>query len=69
MWAPEIHPVNGTFYVYFSGRCPDTGHHAIGVAISSSGGPFGPYKDYGSPIIQDTSEVIDVTWFKDPRYI
>lgn len=50
LWAPEIHVVNGTYYVYFSAHNNDPrchvivpgSCHTIGVAISESGGPFGP---------------------------
>ena len=77
MWAPEIHYINDTFYVYFSSHNKDPSCHiiipgschSIGVAISeSSGNPFGPYHDYGKPILDGRFGVIDVTWFKDPRY-
>ena len=75
MWAPEIHFVNGTFYVYFSARNNDPechmiipgSCHSIGVAISESGGPFGPYHDYGTPIMDGRFGVIDVTWYRDPK--
>ena len=75
MWAPEIHFVNGTFYVYFSARNNDPechmiipgSCHSIGVAISESGGPFGPYQDYGTPIMNGRFGVIDVTWYRDPK--
>ena len=63
MWAPEIHFVNGTFVVYFTGwykhrpdqlLCVITGgsvllwtvHRVhVGVAVSTSGSPWGPYTD------------------------
>ena len=75
MWAPEIHFVNGTFYVYFSARNTDPechmiipgSCHSIGLAISESGGPFGPYHDYGTPIMDGRFGVIDVTWYRDPK--
>ena len=75
MWAPEIHFVNDTFYVYFSAHNNDPSCnsiipgscHSIGVAISQSVDPFGPYHDYGHPILEGRFNVIDITWFKDPR--
>lgn len=68
MWAPEMHHVNSTFYVYFSCRIADRlYHYSIGVAISTSGSPFGPYKDYGESIIDEPFGAIDVTYFKDNR--
>ena len=63
MWAPEIHFVNGTFVIYFTGgSCAikkkvftlfpggnvllSVIHRVhIGVAISLSGSPWGPYTD------------------------
>ena len=73
-WAPEIHFVNGTYYVYFSAYNNDpTCHviipgscHTIGVAISQTRDPFGPYIDYGEAILDGEFGVIDITWFKDP---
>ena len=38
---------------------------AIGVAISTN--PFGPYKDYGKPIIEMSPGAIDIHYFKDPK--
>ena len=76
MWAPEIHYVNGTYYVYFSGHniasdclaiIPGS-CHSIGVAISETGGPFGPFKDYGKPILEGQFGVIDITWYQDEKY-
>ena len=66
MWAPEIHFVNGRFMVYFSARKTDL--LCIGVAISKDPlNPFGPYEDYGEPIIDEYPGVIDIHWFQDPK--
>ena len=69
MWAPEIHFVNGTFVVYFTGwynhrpdklLCVITGgsvllwtvHRVhVGVAVSTSGSPWGPYTDPRGTIV------------------
>jgi hypothetical protein len=41
---------------------------AIGVAIClDKTSPFGPYKDYGKPIIETSPGVIDIHYFKDPK--
>ena len=46
----------------------NSGAHAIGVAISANKtNPFGPYFDFGKPIIEDSSGVIDAHWFRDPK--
>lgn len=44
-WAPEIHLVNGRFLVVFTARQRSNGVLAIGIAVSLSGKPFGPFKD------------------------
>ena len=67
MWAPEIHFVNNGYHIYFTAKHKKTGNHAIGVAISSNKtNPFGPYYDFGKPIIENLSGVIDAHWFRDP---
>ena len=65
-WAPEIHYVNGRYQVYFSMK-KGVGDKslALGVAISE-GGPFGPYRDLGRPLLEHPDGVIDATFFKDP---
>ena len=46
----------------------NSGAHAIGVAISANKtNPFGPYFDFGKPIVEDSSGVIDAHWFRDPK--
>lgn len=70
MWAPEIHFVNGRFMVYFSARKKSNSKLAIGVAISTDPkNPFGPYEDYGTPIIEDFYGAIDIHYFKDPKFV
>ncbi len=46
VWAPEIHRVDGSWYIYYAakGRVPQQPHH-IYVLQSISGKPLGPYKD------------------------
>ena len=69
-WAPEIHFVNGNYYVYYSARSKMSNKLCIGVAISSnSTNPFGPYVEYEEPIIEHPDGVIDITWFHDKRYV
>ena len=68
-WAPEIHFVNGRYLVYFSARQKSNDRLAIGVAISQNPiDPFGPYYDFGRPIIEGEPGVIDIHWFRDPVY-
>ena len=40
-YAPELHHVNGQYFVYFAAAKADK-KHAVGVAIANS--PFGRYK-------------------------
>ena len=69
-WAPEIHFVNGTYLAYFSARQKSDNRLAIGVAISQNPtNPFGPYEDFGQPIIEGEPGVIDIHWFRDPVYV
>jgi len=69
MWAPEIHLVNGTFLVYFSASAPN-GRHSIGVAVSTTDSPFGPYRDLGYPLVYHNEDSlvgpIDQHHFLDP---
>jgi len=69
MWAPEIHFVSGRYLVYFSASAVN-GRHSIGVAISTSGSPWGPYEDLGSPLVYHNEDSlvgpIDQHFFLDP---
>ena len=68
-WAPEIHFVNGRYLAYYSARQKSDNRLAIGVAISQNPtDPFGPYEDFGQPIIEGEPGVIDIHWFRDPVY-
>jgi len=73
MWAPEIHFVNGTFLVYFTGGSVFLSlvHRVhVGVARSLSGSPWGPYTDpLGSPLVEEPLSLtgaIDPHYFRDP---
>lgn len=67
-WAPEVHSVNGSYYVYYSARKAD-GFHGIGVAFSAySESPFGPYVDTGKLLVEyGNQEAIDPTYFFDQK--
>jgi GH43 family beta-xylosidase len=49
VWAPELHPWNGKWYIiYAAGRSgPPFIHQKTGVLESDGGDPFGPYTDKG----------------------
>jgi GH43 family beta-xylosidase len=48
IWAPELHLIDGTWYVYYAGgtSCPPFITQHAGV-LRSTGGPQGPYDDVG----------------------
>eukprot|EP01113_Clastostelium_recurvatum_P033894 TRINITY_DN4532_c0_g1_i3.p1 TRINITY_DN4532_c0_g1~~TRINITY_DN4532_c0_g1_i3.p1 ORF type:complete len:335 (+),score=21.85 TRINITY_DN4532_c0_g1_i3:97-1101(+) len=54
-WAPEIHMINGKFFVFFAAR-DTTGILCVGVGISSSGEASGPYTDpLGAPLVRNAT--------------
>lgn len=58
-WAPEIHVVDGRYFVYFVAR-DFTEFLCVGVATAP--GPFGPWKDVGKPLVRNAStESLDPT--------
>lgn len=75
-WAPEVHEIDGTYYLYYAATIADDGsafgEHAIGVAMSDSpGGPFTALGD--APLHRDPAgrgvidpDVVDVG---DRRYL
>lgn len=54
-WAPEIHVVNGTTLAVFAAR-NTAGMLSVGLAISPSGSPLGPWFDRGAPIVTNATE-------------
>jgi len=52
-WAPVVHKFGSTYVLYFAAQQPSTGHHAIGVATSSS--PTGPFAASGTPLVSQSS--------------
>ena len=57
---------NSIFRLEFSRQKSDD-RLAIGVGISQNpNDPFGPYEDFGRPIIEGEPGVIDIHWFRDP---
>jgi len=69
MCAPEIHWVNGRYLVYFCARQQNV-RHSIGVAVSQTDSPYGPYQDLGVPIVTYEEDsiggAIDPHYFQDP---
>ena len=66
-WAPELwqNPL-GQWLIYYTARHTN-GQLSIGVGVSSSGTPLGPFNDVGAPLITDaTMGYIDCTYAWDP---
>ncbi|WP_084821932.1 family 43 glycosylhydrolase [Bacillus sp. SA1-12] len=43
MWAPEMHFIDGKWYIYFAGSAGDMGKQRMYVLESEGSDPFGPY--------------------------
>jgi GH43 family beta-xylosidase len=74
IWAPEIHFMNGRWYIYYAAASKPGGpflHQRSGVLESETADPFGPYQDkgmlYTGDNIQDSTSVkwaIDLSPFR-----
>lgn len=63
-WAPEIHPVDGEYRLYYTARHSATGRLAVGVAGAVEA--TGPWTDLGEPLVLDPAmSMIDPTFFRD----
>ena len=65
-WAPEIHEVDGKYYVIYTAREGSTKLLSLGIAYSDQ--PLGPFIDKGEPMLQNLTVpvgVIDVTYFRE----
>jgi len=54
-WAPELHLVAGRWLAVYVGRERATGLLAIGVGVSTTDSPAGPWADSGAPLVLDAS--------------
>ena len=72
IWAPEIHPINGKWYIYAAGSDLNNGHYQNQrTFVLESDSPFGPYENKGVIYTGDDPEhmignrwAIDMTLFK-----
>jgi len=66
-WAPELwQNTLGQWLIFYTARHTN-GQLSIGVGVSSSGTPRGPFNDVGAPLITDPSMgYIDCTYAWDP---
>lgn len=63
-WAPEVFYVQGRYVCYFTSMSRSTGRMCIGAATCSS--PTGPFTDLGAPLLTDSVDLIDPSYFVDP---
>ncbi len=64
LWSPEVHLIEGTYYLYYTANSPQTGKSAIGVATSSR--PTGPWVDSGGPVVEAQPLGDYWRWVYDP---
>lgn len=66
VWAPELHPIEGRWYVYFSASDGSFGGHRTHALVSVSDDPLGPYLTLG-PVADPAHDVwaIDLTVFTE----
>src|SRR4051794_12465000 len=62
VWAPELHRIDGRWYVYFSASNGRTANHRTYVLEAAADDPLGPYRALG-PIADPAHDVwaIDLT--------
>lgn len=57
LWAPEIHPINGKWYIYYAASVHDgTPFYAQRTGVLEADNPFGPYTDKGKLYTGDDPE-------------
>ncbi|KAF9894548.1 hypothetical protein FE257_006433 [Aspergillus nanangensis] len=68
-WAPDVIQRNdGKFLLYYSGELKDwTRHHCVGVAISTTNDPLGPFTPHDKPVAcpRQHGGAIDPSAFRD----
>ncbi len=57
-WAPEMHKVDGEYWIVFTARQPS---NALAIGLARSKGPLGPWIDNGAPLI--SGKPINTTGF------
>lgn len=65
-WAPEIHEINGKWYLFFSCLREEGEDLSRGTIILRSATPLGPFKNFGkSPQTPKDEESLDGTFWRD----
>lgn len=67
LWAPDMHPANGKYYLYYSVGPQNPTPSRLGVAVCDT--PAGPCIDSGKPLLTGGNgfEAIDPMVFTDPK--
>lgn len=67
LWAPDLRPANGKYYLYYSVGPQNPTPSRLGVAVCDT--PAGPCKDSGRPMYTGGAgfEAIDPMVFADPK--
>jgi beta-xylosidase len=71
LWAPDLRPANGKYYLYYSVGPQNPTPSRLGVAVCET--PAGPCKDSGKPLLTGGAyaggsfEAIDPMVFVDPK--
>ncbi len=72
VWAPELHSINGRWYIYFAASDGENKNHRAWVLESAGSNPFGPYSLHGPLYTGDDPNLsvqnrwaIDLTVFED----
>ena len=63
-WAPEVHAINGKFYLVATFNAP--GRRLRGSQILVSERPEGPYVPHGDPVTPKNWECLDATLWTEP---
>lgn len=63
LWAPELHRIDGRFYIYFAADDGDNAHHRMWVLAATTDDPAGSYELAGA--LDTGGWAIDGTVFSD----
>jgi GH43 family beta-xylosidase len=61
-WAPELHRVGTDFVAYYTSV---NGNNVLSIGGAFASAPTGPYTDFGAPLVEHPSGVIDASFFED----
>lgn len=65
-WAPEVHQINGMYYMFFSAKGGIGEKRGTGILVAEK--PEGPYRDHsGGPVTPRDWESLDGTFYQDKQ--